>query len=228
MKNHIQQAVCILFIMLATASNAQQIIPCLTHEHEQEQRKTDPGYAISENALEDFTRNFNPEQKSNATIIIPVVFHVLHEYGSENISKEQILDQLRTLNEDYKRTNPDTVNTPVPFKPLSGGLDIEFRLATIDPSGNCTDGINRLYTPLTNNARDNIKSLIYWPRNKYLNIWVVKSIQNSSGSTGTVLGYAQFPSSGSASTDGLVVRADYIGSIGTSNDGRTLTHEVGH
>jgi hypothetical protein len=101
MKNHIQQVVCILFIMLATASNAQQIIPCLTHEHEQEQRKTDPGYAISENALEDFTRNFNPEQKSNATIIIPVVFHVLHEYGSENISKEQILDQLRTLNEEY-------------------------------------------------------------------------------------------------------------------------------
>lgn len=228
MKIQLQQAVCILLLMFAISTKAQQIIPCLTHEHEQEQRNNDPGYSIREAALEAFTQNFHPEEKSNATIIIPVVFHVLHEYGSENISKEQILDQLRTLNEDYKRTNPDTVNTPAPFKPLSGGLDIEFRLATIDPNGNCTDGINRLYTPLTNNARDNVKPLIYWPRNKYLNIWVVKSIENSSGSAGTVLGYAQFPSSGSASTDGLVVRSDYIGSIGTSNDGRTLTHEAGH
>ena len=42
--------------------------------------------------------------------IIPVIFHVIHEGGAENISKAQILDQLRILNEDLNRKNPDTVN----------------------------------------------------------------------------------------------------------------------
>ena len=208
---------------------AQSLVPCISYEHLQEQKANDPSIFAREADLELFTRDFaNRPKNSQAPLVIPVVFHVLHEYGTENISRAQILDQLRTLNEDYNRQNPDTVNTPAPFKPLSGGLNVVFRLATKDPNGNCTDGINRLYTPLTNNARDNVKSLIYWPRNQYLNVWVVKTIENTSGSAGTVLGYAQFPFSGPASTDGLVVRSDYIGSIGTSNDGRTLTHEVGH
>src|SRR5688572_20828197 len=42
--------------------------------------------------------------------IIPVVFHVLHTYGTENISKEQIEDQLTTLNDAFRKRNRDTIN----------------------------------------------------------------------------------------------------------------------
>ena len=39
--------------------------------------------------------------KKGVTRTIPVVFHVIHTYGAENISKAQIEDQMRILNEDF-------------------------------------------------------------------------------------------------------------------------------
>ncbi len=171
--------------------------------------------------------------KKQAVYRIPVVFHVIHEYGTENISKAQIEDQLRMLNEDFRRTNADAVNTRPVFQGVAADCQIEFVLATRDPQGNCTEGINRVYSKLTNNARDNVKSVSYWPSDKYLNVWVVKSIENSGDIEGTTLGYAQFPwdRNSRPTTDGIVLRSDYVGTIGTSSTakaGRVATHEVGH
>jgi PKD repeat protein len=172
-----------------------------------------------------------------AVRIIPVVFHIIHNGGDENISKAQIEDQIRILNEDYRRLNADAANTPSVWQSIGADANIEFRLANIDPSGNCTDGIVRIKSSLTNDASDDtgVKALSYWPRNKYLNIWVVKTIDNM-GAAGIVLGYAQLPIQFfTANTDGVVLRHDVVGSIGTAltgvdpqGKGRTATHEVGH
>lgn len=178
----------------------------------------------------------NPIQsKKKAVYRIPVVFHVVHQYGEENISKEQIEDQMRILNEDFRRLNNDASNTRAIFQGVAVDCEIEFVLAKRDPDGNCTEGINRIYSPLTNNARDNVKAVSYWPSDKYLNVWVVKTIKNSVDDPGVItLGYAQFPWDRSAkpTTDGIVLRADYVGSIGSAsgnnNAGRTATHEIGH
>lgn len=163
--------------------------------------------------------------------IIPVVFHILYEGPTENISRAQVLDQVRIMNEDFRRLNPDTVNTPFAFDTVAADCNIEFVLANLDPQGNCTDGITRTFSPRTNAAsnQNGAKSVIYWNRDMYLNVWVVKSIGNISN-LGMVLGYAQFPLGGLTPTDGIVIRSDYIGSIGTSagNVGRTATHEIGH
>ena len=175
-------------------------------------------------------------QKGKSTqdspLIVPVVFHVIHNGGSENISKAQILDQIVSLNLDFMRLNADTSATVEIFKPVAGSANVEFRLANIDPNGNCTDGIVRVQSILTDNAGESVKALSYWPSNKYLNIWVVKNIASDGTSGGTTLGYAQFPGAGAAETDGIVVRGDYVGSVGsaanTQNGGRTLTHEIGH
>jgi PKD repeat protein len=170
--------------------------------------------------------------------IIPVVFHVIHECGPENISKAQILDQIRILNEDYSLSNPNFSQTPQQFASLAADCNIEFRLATKDDLGNCTDGIVRVYSPKTNEANDanGVKSVSHWNSTKYLNVWVVKSIGSVQGTGGEVLGYAQFPFGGFLSTDGIVLRSDCVGSIGTAASGgqfgvrlgRTATHEVGH
>ncbi len=165
--------------------------------------------------------------------IIPTVFHVIHQGGSENISNEQIEDQMRVLNEDFSRQNPDAVNTRAEFIDVAANPNVEFRLAKLDPQGNCTDGIVRVSSSKTFNASDDngVKGVSYWNSAKYLNVWVVATIDND-GQAGLILGYAQFPGFGGAATDGVVVRADYIGSIGTGannqSSGRTLTHEVGH
>jgi PKD repeat protein len=169
-------------------------------------------------------------QRGGGPRIIPVVFHVVHMGGAENISKAQIEDQIRILNEDFSRTNADTVNTRDIFKLVASIPDVEFRLAKLDPQGNCTEGINRIFSPLSENADDAVKAVSYWNSSKYYNVWVVNSIDND-GDPGTILGYAQFPGFGAAATDGVVVRADRVGSIGFAiqgDAGRTLTHETGH
>ena len=169
-----------------------------------------------------------------ATRTIPVVFHVIHAYGDENISKAQIEDQLRVVNEDFQRQNADASNTRDFFKSRAANFNIEFKLARIAPDGSYTEGITRTYDPVNmienyEDGSSEAKSAVPpWDRNRYLNIWVVKRIESSRA--GTVLGYAQLPG-GPASTDGIVMIHDRVGTIGTANSsgkGRTLTHEIGH
>ncbi len=213
-------------------AHSQQIVPCYTDEVLQKKIESNPQLKdeFRQSRLT-ILESINPDQRGGATRIIPVVFHIIHAGGSENISKDQILDQMRILNEDFSRTNPDTSLTRNIFKPVAGNPDIEFRLAQKDPEGNCTDGIVRVYSTQTTGADDNAKLLSSWPRNKYLNVWVVRSID--ADGQGVILGYAQLPGFGDAETDGVIVRHDVVGTIGSANPsfknaGRTLTHEVGH
>ncbi len=230
----------LIVCLLVVAIFAQAQEKCLTEINFRKYAAENPTLLQNREQLERFTEQYlkdnanKVKKRSSSTVasyIIPVVVHVIHYGGTENISKEQIEDQIRILDEDFRRLNADTINTPTDFLPLAADSDIEFRLAQLDPQGNCTDGIVRVYSNLTFNARDNVKALSYWPSNKYLNMWIVASIANSSGSPGDVIGFAQFPG-GAAATDGIVIKHDYMGSIGTAsntgNAGRTTTHEVGH
>jgi PKD repeat protein len=162
------------------------------------------------------------EIKSNHVKIIPVVVHIIHNGGTENISDAQIQSQIDVLNEDFRKisgTNGD-----------GNGIDteVEFCLAKITPDGQCTNGIVRIQSTLTNHLtyqRSMLKNLSYWDNNRYLNIYVVKSINGTSGT----LGYSSFPG-GPADEDGIVVRHNYFGKIGTASAslGRTTTHEISH
>lgn len=156
--------------------------------------------------------------------IIPIVFHIIHNYGAENISDAQIIDQVRILNEDFRKLNADTSLVVPGFQGIVADAEIEFRLANLDPNGNCTNGIDRIVSQETYIGDDGSK-LNYWPRANYLNVWVVNTI--SSGAAG----YAYLPGTApSASVDGIMILSTYIGSIGTGNPGtsRALTHEIGH
>jgi PKD repeat protein len=181
----------------------------------------------------DYEKSYDYKTKK-AVRTIPVVFHIIHSYGESNISKAQIEDQMRIINEDFQKLNADTSKTRAEFKDRAANLNLEFKLATIAPDGSCTEGITRTYDPV-NTIEDFVDGDLEakgavppWDRNKYLNIWVVTEIR--SNSEGTILGYAQFPGQG-ASTDGVVIRHDRVGTIGTAragDRGRTLTHEIGH
>jgi PKD repeat protein len=187
--------------------------------------------AAAQDAL-DFQNHYHSVSRSSGgnsvqsppTYIIPIVFHIIHDYGSENISDAQVLDEVRILNNDYRKLNADTSAIRSAFLGIAADASIEFRLANIDPNGNCTNGIDRVYSTETYIGDDGSK-LNYWNRSKYLNVWVVKTI--SSGAAG----YAYLPGTApSASTDGILILSTYIGSIGTGNSAtsRALTHEIGH
>lgn len=226
------------FVLFWQSALAQE--KCLSEILFREAAAKDPSLLQAREAMEQWTEDYiRQNETAGATQrgaavpkVIPVVVHVIHYGGIENISKAQILDQIDSLNKDFNYLNADSINTPAVFKPLAGITNIEFRMAQLDPNGNCTDGIVRVFSPQTFNARDNVKALSYWPSNRYLNIWVVNSIANTNGSPGQVIGFAQFPGTGPATTDGVVIKHDFMGSIGTAsnsgNNGRTATHEIGH
>ncbi len=219
----------IIFILIFQNGVAQTRL-CSEYEADHQAEQENPDALKAKAELETFTKQFTQNnQKSEVTYIIPVVFHVLHNYGSENISKAQILDAMRILNEDYNKLNADTVNIIPEFQGIAANIHIQFRLAQIDPNGNCTDGIVRTVTSDTYNANDNTKLLSpSWNRTKYLNIWTANNLESGAA------GYSYYPSSVSGAWgvpyDGVISLASYVGSIGTGNytTARTLTHEVGH
>jgi PKD repeat protein len=229
------------FLFLAVVFLTGQTLKsqCLTDHisdnHDKEHGILDSFYYQMESAVTEY-KNSQGTNVRRAKFIVPVVFHIIHNGGAENISKEQILDQLRVVNEDFSNTNADKSMLRTYFKNLNiaADLDIEFRMAKIDNNGNCTDGVNRVYSGLTYEAGEEVKSLpgVQWSYTKYLNIYIVSSIENDDpSSTGIILGYARFPWQTSAGTDGILLRADRTGTIGTAvaeGGGRTLTHEIGH
>tara|TARA_B100001250_G_scaffold83417_1_gene68816 strand:- start:13473 stop:15944 length:2472 start_codon:yes stop_codon:yes gene_type:complete len=156
--------------------------------------------------------------------IIPVVVHVIHDLESENISDESIQGAIDILNANINgQADNFLANTPDVFAAVRGDAKIEFRLAKKDPNGNPTTGINRVRSALTSEPepRNSVKALSYWNSYQYLNIWTVKKFAPQADGN-TLLGYAQFPETGSMSTDGVVLLSSQMVS------GGTLTHEVGH
>jgi PKD repeat protein len=222
-----------LCLLSATTVNAQQIPFCDQPAREQQLREQYPQILIEEQKFQDFISQWIEANKDNAAVredevyIIPIVFHIIHDYGTENISDDQVLDALRIINEDFRKLNADTSVIIDDFKDIAADSHIEFRLANKTPGGLCTNGIEHIHSLTTYNGGESAK-LNPWPRSMYLNIWVVKTLPAGIG------GYAYLPSTVAipflAPYDGVIILSTFIGSIGTGTPhySRALTHEIGH
>lgn len=178
--------------------------------------------------LEHFTHTWQGNAaRDGEDYVIPVVFHIIHNNGGENISDDQVRDAIRVMNEDFNKMNAGWPDVQPEFLGIVADVGVTFELARLDPDGNCTNGITRTVSDLTLEGNQDMKDLINWPRSNYLNIWVCED-------AGGAAGYSMYPSSVSGwwgnGTDGIVVRSDYVGAIGTSsvNRSHTLSHEAGH
>ena len=234
----------LLLIVLTTLSQAQSTSTCpsdalndslMTHNVEFSR-----SFYYMEHVL-GMNRNLHPSQRTNDLYTIPVVVHVIHNgeaYGNgTNITDEQIYSAIAALNQDYRHmagTNG-----------FGNGVDvnIEFCLASRNPSGQPTNGIVRVNGSSVTNystmgiesstgsgaSETSVKALSTWPRESYMNIWVVNEIENNDGGSG-IQGYAYFPVN--SPIDGIVVLYNAFGTVGNlksyTNMNRTLTHEVGH
>ncbi|QNL20861.1 T9SS type A sorting domain-containing protein [Hyphobacterium sp. CCMP332] len=224
----------IFFPDIVLAQNVNSF--CGTDQVDQILRQQFPEMNKKSKEQESFIKHFTETrlgQKTQAQYVIPVVVHVMHNYGAENLPDANIHDMLRIVNEDFQGLQPDTGAVAAQFKPIIGGLDIEFRLATKDPNGNCTNGINRVHDPVYTYQGGYVNSNyigfppIQWPRNQYLNIWVVNDIDVPNG----FLGYSSFPD-WPAGRDGVVIEYTVFGSLPPSStnnfNARYMSHEIGH
>jgi PKD repeat protein len=217
---------------------------CGAERHEQWMLQNYPDYAANHQAekaemnqrAQEYTDAHYNERGGNV-YVIPVVFHVAHVNGVENITDDQVHDAVAIMNRDYRMLNSDIAAVVTDFQGITADAEIEFRLAQKDQLGNCVSGITRTYTTATfdgdngmvndinrNINGNNSSANTRYPRHSYLNIWVCSN-------AGGAAGYTMTPSNWTPSKyDGIWVTHSYVGAIGTSNSSRsrTLTHEVGH
>jgi PKD repeat protein len=211
---------------LRAQQHAYEWKPCGTAQVMQEVFRKNPQLAEQWKTRTKAPMPAAPMAMEDSVLVIPVVVHIIHNYGIENVSNAQVFDMMRIINEDFAKVSSDTGQIDPFFKPIVGKGKVEFRLAQKDPDGNCTIGITRTVSTLTNSADDNVKDLIGWNTSQYFNIWVVRNISFGAGA------YAYYPGTINAEYEGVVCLASQFGSIGASSSSnfsaRTMTHEIGH
>lgn len=214
--------------LFASQVCAQTSEPCKTNHMVSKAIMNDPSLQVYLEDIDTWTEENAENLESRGSVkIIPVVFHIIHNYGPENIDDSRILTAMNLLNEDFMGTSPDLVDVVPGFTSIVNNPQFEFRLAHLDPSGNCTNGITRTQSTLTYDAEDNVK-IISWPRNKYYNIWVCYNIYSDTPGAVTA-GYSYFPGTApSASVDGSLLAYSYVGNPISAFNKRVLSHETGH
>ncbi len=153
--------------------------------------------------------------------VLPVVVHIIHDNGPENISDVQVYWGIADLNDAFGNVgyyDPDT------------GVDvgIEFCLAQRDTAGQPTNGIVRHLSPATDMSQPgtgSVHALGSWDPGDYINIRLVREACLY-GDCANIAGYANFPAAHGQPGEGIVMEAEYFGSSPSSST--TTVHEMGH
>lgn len=220
MLKHLYPALLLLFFQNILA--AQE--PCGTDILHQ-QSLNNPTYAAKHAAYEQKMLEKAPPgtpEAAKMVVTLPVVVHIIHNGGSENISDTQVSLGIQQLNEAFANTGYYDQNT---------GTDVmvQFCLALRTSDNQPTTGINRVQNALTDLVMETedvpMKNLSRWDPTQYVNIWIVNEICSAASGCG-VAGYAYFPSSHGNNNDGIVMESEFLGSS-PGNTG-VLIHEMGH
>ncbi len=170
---------------------------------------------------------------SPAQLTIPVVVHlVLPAAQQALVTEADVQWQIERMNLDFSGLNEDSTNAAA-FYANRGHSRIRFVLARQDPSGNPTNGINRVVSNITNFNPFNVSILKYktscgadaWDVNRYLNIWVAPST--------ALVGISTLPGSGVEQEQGIAIALDAFSNnpayvAPSYGKGRTAVHEAGH
>jgi hypothetical protein len=160
--------------------------------------------------------------RDELTCVVPVVVHVIHQNGGENIPDEMVEDAIGFLNAAFS-------NLDVYYSPQGTVVPIQFCLAHVDPDGNLTTGINRVESQLTTvtipDQESDLKDLSRWDTERYMNVWIVNELIRAENSLG-IIGNSTLPGMHGSDTDGLIIEAAFFG--GTAVQTKVFIHEVGH
>ncbi|MEO1261219.1 MAG: zinc-dependent metalloprotease [Bacteroidota bacterium] len=197
----------LFYLLVFSAFSQSHPFKCLTPHH--------PKLELPK----DFTK-YQLGEKS--AVKLQAVVHVIYHDSDNDLPDAVVEEMIKKVNEDFRRQNPDTVDTPNAFRPFAADTNIEFELATVDPTGGPTNGITHTQTPheffeafeLGQVQFDSTGGHSAWDPLKYVNIWLVRNTFH--------LGIALSPFSHGQPRDGVIVSCFYF------DFERQVTHELGH
>ena len=201
---------CLLFLLVCTFETYSQScgVPASSPPSSAPCNLLDP-YGIDFEC--DYRRSVNAGTVNMSNIYtVPVVIHLFHNNGPENISDSEIYNIMAKVNELYGS------NTPL------NDSKIRFKLARLDPEGNCTNGINRVQRSDPDRTVGSQWHNAYeWDESRYINIFIFRTFVGFGASAG----FAQ-----SLATYGEKITGDVI--IASQNNAAdfsaVIAHELGH
>ncbi len=157
-------------------------------------------------------------RENNAVLNIPLVVHLVHDDGPENLTDEQVKQAIEWLNQGFANSGAYARGTGTDTK-------IRFCLAQRDPQNQPTTGINRMKSAMTQLDFDKGDAALKkgnWPARQYCNLWVVRDICSEQTGCG-ISGYGSMNYGGP--TDGVVMEAEWLFEPEKAS---VLVHELGH
>lgn len=227
MKHYYYLAVlCLGFLCIAEYATAQDPEALCGSDYWRVQSLQDPVFYQKNQDLEKRILQVFQEKKTTTgqpeqPKVIPVVVHIIHDGGAENISDEQVQQAIAWLNQAL--ANQGSFNQ-------GSGADcgIQLCLAQRTPDEKETNGITRDQHSLTDMNMETqdipLKNLNRWQTTDYLNIWLVRSICSDNYGC-EVYGYTNHPFAHGSIIDGIVIEAGYVTEIEKVGG---LAHEMGH
>lgn len=211
-------------LLTSTTLTIAQHPTCGTDALMHQLRSHDPLVTQREQEVNQSIRSqlLNGTRGGGEQLTIPVVVHIIHNGGNEDISDALVQQGIADLNAAF--ANSGAYNIP-------DGVDvgIHFCLAQQDPNGLPTTGITRHQSPLTEMISETqdlqLKNIVRWDPTRYLNIWLVREISSVNTGNG-VAGYAYFPQAHGGPSDGIVNEARWFGS--NTDNSKIHIHEAGH
>ncbi|NML22386.1 T9SS type A sorting domain-containing protein [Pseudoflavitalea sp. G-6-1-2] len=218
--------------MFASAQN-----PCKQSEVMKAYYQNNPAEKVKATQLDAFTGDLVKKIQtegfgSGPEYTIPVVFHVFGtDFISGPVNEQTIINALKQVNDDFHGLNDDFNSIDPLFNNIKETMNVWFKLAQLDPSGNPTTGIN--FYPVekgfgNGSGYDNKIRQYAWDNKKYCNVYIMLDMYDDGDYYNS--GVAWYPSQ--SMTDNNTARIVYNGRYLFGNTNKefssTLSHEFGH
>lgn len=207
-------------------------------EHQQEMyRKTHPHAKLEAENIPDMAKMRAIADYHQGQYVIPVVFHVFGEPTNDSrlkVTYSLIEKALKQTSQDFQglTADYDQTGSSSRFENIKQPLNVDFRLAKIDPDGNPTKGVvfyDEAEKGFGNGGGyDDAIRKYAWDNSKYMNVYIMKDLYADGDLYNSGVSWLPDNSMMLENLARVVYNGSYIGNNTSENFRRVLTHEFGH
>ncbi|MEW7277792.1 M43 family zinc metalloprotease [Aquimarina sp. 2201CG1-2-11] len=208
---------------------------CFQQKTMEEYYQKNPQAKFEQDAFNKYAAAYAKREVANklAATTIPVVVHVFGKVQSgRTLTYEKIRRAIEVVNEDFNGRNPD-FNTVDPFfRNRRSTLDIEFKLAKIDPNGGATSGV-QFYDDEQSGfgeggTHDGTIAHYAWDNNKYMNVYILAILKDNGATNSSGVAWLPNTAMNNAGTARVVYNGQYLHGNTDNEFASIFTHEFGH